>query len=183
MRPGRDGAVAHQSFALTNVVANRALIPILRSRAGRRLGRRLAVVDYDGRRSGVHHQLVTQYATEDGAVRITVAMAERKTWWRNFNDAHPVRLRLAGKNYDATARVVREGSRISVVATLDGDGQQLSPRSSEVGNWSHRLNEEHEGPRGLRSAHHVPRASGEIPQGGNCHHRLGHTRQVDSPLL
>ncbi len=99
-------------------LANKALIPILQSRRGRALGRRFAVVEYDGRRSGKSHRLVTLYATEGRTVRIRVGMAESKTWWRNFKDPHPVRLRLAGKRYDTTARVVREGKLVRVVADL-----------------------------------------------------------------
>ena len=45
-------------------------------------------------------------------------MAERKTWWRNFHEPQPVRLRLAGEDYNTTARVVREGNLVSVVAEL-----------------------------------------------------------------
>jgi hypothetical protein len=109
---------SHQPLALTNLVANRALIPILKSRAGRALGRRLAVVEYVGRRSGKPHRLVTLYATKGRAVRIRVGMAERKTWWRNFKEPQPVRLRLAGEDYHTTAHVVREGNLVSVVAHL-----------------------------------------------------------------
>jgi hypothetical protein len=109
----------HQSFAFTNTVANKALIPILKSKAGRRLGRRLAVIEYLGHRSGNQYQLVTQYATEGHTVRIGVGMAGRKTWWRNFNKAHPLRLRLAGKDYSALGHVVRDGNRVSLLAELD----------------------------------------------------------------
>ena len=45
-------------------------------------------------------------------------MAERKTWWRNFEEPQPLRLRLAGEDFDTTARVVREGNMVSVVAGL-----------------------------------------------------------------
>ncbi len=76
------------------------------------------MVEYDGRRTGNRHELVTLYATEGRTVRIRVGMAERKTWWRNFKEPHPVRLRLAGEDYHTTARVVREGNRVSVVAQL-----------------------------------------------------------------
>jgi hypothetical protein len=109
----------HQSFPLTNVVANRLLIPLLKSRAGRRLGRRIAVVEYLGRRSGQHHQLVTQYVIEGSTIRIEVGMPDRKTWWRNFITEYPVRLRLAGQDNDLVAHVIRESNRVSVVAELD----------------------------------------------------------------
>ena len=111
--------LARQSSALANASANKVLIPTLESRAGRRLGRRLAVVDYDGRRTGQHHQLVTMYALEGKTVRITVGKSQWKTWWRNFSEPHPLRLRLAGHDHDTTARVVREEDRVFVVAEID----------------------------------------------------------------
>jgi len=93
-RPGDQVA-----FLLTDVVANRLLIPVLRSRLGRRIGHRLGVV-------------------EDGAVRIGVGSSECTTWWRNSSSGHPLRLRLAGKDYDTTAHVVRDRDGVSVVAEL-----------------------------------------------------------------
>ena len=114
----RMSPVRTRSFSVTNDVANLVLIPMLRSRAGRRLGRRLAVVEYLGRRSGQPHQLITQYAVDGRMVRIRVGMARHKSWWRNFQSGHPVRLRLDGKIYDATAHVERNGDRVSVVAEL-----------------------------------------------------------------
>jgi hypothetical protein len=108
-----------QSFALTNIVANPILIPYLRSRLGRRLGQQLAVVEYSGRRSGTRHQLVTQYVRHGATVRVRIGAAERKTWWRNFLAPRAVRLHLAGQDYDATAHVVREDGRVSLVAELD----------------------------------------------------------------
>ncbi len=103
---------------MANRAANRVLIPVLRCRAGRALGRRFALVEYVGRRSGERHELVTLYASQGRTIRIRVGMAERKSWWRNFKEPHPVRLRLAGKDYDTTAYVVREDKGVSVVAQL-----------------------------------------------------------------
>lgn len=114
MAPG-----TRQSFPLTNVVANPILIPLLKSWVGRRLGRRLGVIEYVGRRSGDQHQLVAQYVRNGTTVRIRVGTADHKTWWRNFLTAHPVRLHLAGHCFDATAHVVREGDGMTVVAVLD----------------------------------------------------------------
>jgi len=126
-----------RSFALMNLVANRVVIPVLTSRAGRRLGGRLAVVEYEGRRTGRRHRLVTQYVTDGRTVRIMVGMAERKTWWRNFTSPHPMRLRLAGVDHDATAHVVRDGAGVCVVAELErtsagGDAQHAPSGSSST---------------------------------------------------
>ncbi|MDQ1650710.1 MAG: hypothetical protein QOG60_2767 [Frankiaceae bacterium] len=107
-----------RAFFVTNMVANRVLIPVLRSRAGRRLGRQLAVVEYVGRRSGQPHRLVTQYAVDGPTVRISVGMWERKTWWRNFRAPQPLHLRLAGVEHEATAHVERVGDQVYVVAEL-----------------------------------------------------------------
>ncbi len=109
---------APQAAAAFNSLANRFLIPLLNSRAGARLGRRLAVVEYLGRRTGQHHQLVAIYVTEGQSVSITVGMAEHKTWWRNFATPRALRLRLAGVSHDALAHVVRDGEHVRVVAEL-----------------------------------------------------------------
>ena len=103
---------------MTNGIANPVVIPLLKSRAGRRLGRRLAVVEYVGRRTGRRHRLVAAYTLHGVKVHFTVGVAERKTWWRNFQDPHPVQLRLAGRNHDALARATREGDQVRVTADL-----------------------------------------------------------------
>jgi hypothetical protein len=110
----------NRHFLLTNSVANRLLVPVLKSRVGARLGRRLAVVEYVGRRSRKPYRLVAQYVTHGRTVRIEVGMADRKNWWRNFTSPHPLRLLLAGEQHDATAYVVRQGTRTSVIAELQG---------------------------------------------------------------
>lgn len=112
--------VSSRAFAVTNLVANRVVIAALTSPAGPRVGRRLAVVEYRGRRSGRPRRLVTQYATDGKTVRITVGMADHKTWWRNFAEPHPVHLLLAGVDHDVTAHVVRGGDgTVVVVAELE----------------------------------------------------------------
>jgi hypothetical protein len=110
------------AFITTNVLVNRPLIAFLKGRSGARLGRRLAVVEYRGCRSGRRTQLVTRYVAHGRRVRIEVGMADRKTWWRNFSVAYPVRLWLAGEQHDATAYVVRHGAQLSVIAELQRAG-------------------------------------------------------------
>jgi hypothetical protein len=112
-------SATRHSFPLTNVVANPILIPLLKSWLGRRLGQRLAVVEYVGRRSGDRHQLVAQYVRNGTTVCIRVGAADHKTWWRNFLTPRSVRLHLAGDCHDVTARAMLEGDRVTVVAVLD----------------------------------------------------------------
>ena len=108
-----------QLVGVLNRFANRLLIPLLESSLGETLGRRLAVLDYVGRRSGLPHRLVVRYVAEGRSVRITVGMAEHKTWWRNFETPHPLTLRLAGIDHDVFAHLVQEGDRTLVIADLE----------------------------------------------------------------
>jgi hypothetical protein len=119
-----------RKFFMTNDVANRVLIPLLNSRSGESLGRRVAVVEYLGRRTGTRHQLVTQYTVDGTTVRIGVGMAERKTWWRNFEEPHPIRLRLAGVTHDTSARAMRDGNQVSVIAELKPDARSAPAASA-----------------------------------------------------
>ena len=103
---------------------NRVLLPLLRRAPGRWLGRRLAVVEYRGRRSDRPTTVVTGYAGTGSRVVITVGWPDRKTWWRNFETPHPVHLRLAGEEHDATAQVERVGAVVRVLVDLDGRRDQ-----------------------------------------------------------
>jgi hypothetical protein len=109
------------------VVGNPILIPLLKSWPGRRLGRRLAVVEYVGRRSGDRHQLVAQYVQNSTTVRIRVGAADRKTWWRNFLTPQSMRLHLAGDSHEVTAHAMREGNRVTVVAVLNDPAAHPTP--------------------------------------------------------
>lgn len=110
------------SFFMTNVVANPVLICLLRSRTGTRLGRRLAVVEYVGRRTGRRHRLVTGYSLDYPTLQIRVGGADRKTWWRNFREPSPLHVRLAGVDYETTAHVVSHRGEVVVEALLRAQG-------------------------------------------------------------
>jgi hypothetical protein len=116
--PARPFSPAH-AVASANAAANRLLLALLRSPAGRLLGRRLAVVEYTGRRTGRVNHLVVIYVIDGTQVRIDVAMAQDKTWWRNFEEPRPLRLRLAGTDHEALAHVVSDGHRVRVIAELE----------------------------------------------------------------
>src|SRR4051794_12946627 len=103
----------------TNNVANPVLFRLLRSPRGGRLGRRLALVEYVGRRTGSRHRLVTQYSLDGESVRIAVGRPEQKTWWRNFRQPQELQLRLAGVDHDAIAHVVVREDQVLVEATLE----------------------------------------------------------------
>jgi F420H(2)-dependent quinone reductase len=100
-----------RGFWMTNHVANSILRPMLRGPLGRRMGRRLAVMRYRGRRSGQMHEVVVQYARDGDHVVIVPGNADRKQWWRNMREALPVELWLAGSHVSgmATAISSRDG--------------------------------------------------------------------------
>jgi hypothetical protein len=94
---------ASPGFWVTNHVANPILRALLMSRAGRRFGRSIAVLDYSGRRTGHHHTVVAQYARDGHEVWVVPAHADQKTWWRNFGELRDVDLRLAGEDVHGRA--------------------------------------------------------------------------------
>jgi hypothetical protein len=90
-------------FLLTNHVANPVLRPLLKSRVGKTIGKRLAVIRYRGRRTGREHELVVQYARENDHVWVMPGRPELKTWWRNLRRPAGVTVWLAGRRYDGSA--------------------------------------------------------------------------------
>jgi hypothetical protein len=83
---------------LTNHVANPAMRRLLRSRAGRMLGRHLAVIGYTGARTGRPRELVAGYARAGDTAWVWVGDAGTKQWWHNFRTPADVQLWLAGEH-------------------------------------------------------------------------------------
>jgi hypothetical protein len=112
-------------FRLTNRVANPVLLRLLRSRAGRRSGRRLAVLRYTGTVTGRRHELVVLYARTGPTVWIAVSGAQHKSWWRNLGAPADVVLWLAGEERTGRAVAVDgavqpEEARTGLAAYLAG---------------------------------------------------------------
>jgi deazaflavin-dependent oxidoreductase (nitroreductase family) len=97
---------ARRGFVMTNRITNPVLRPLLRSVAGRWLGRSLLLMRYHGRRTGRPHEVVVQYARSGPTVWVLVGQADRKTWWRNLQASAEVDLWLAGKRFRARAVAV-----------------------------------------------------------------------------
>jgi hypothetical protein len=93
----------------TNHLANPILRALLRRPAGRRLGRRLALIRYAGRRTGHMYELPVQYARDGARIWILPGSPERKTWWRNLRGGADVDLVLAGQRSYGHAMVVNPG--------------------------------------------------------------------------
>jgi hypothetical protein len=108
------------ALAFTNRAINPAFMRLLRtSLGGRVLGRRLAVVEYTGRRSGAARGLVTLYECRGATVTVPIAAPIRKRWWRNFLEPTALRIHIAGISYDGTARALSDPIRVVVELTAD----------------------------------------------------------------
>ena len=118
--------------ALSNRPADPVLRRLLRSRLGRRPGRRLAVVRYTGRRTGRPHELVAEYVRDGSTVWVLVGAADRTTWWRNLRTPAEVDLWLAGERVRARA-VAIEGAQ-QPAAAVAGLGVYLAavPRAASA---------------------------------------------------
>jgi hypothetical protein len=103
------------TFRITNGIVNPVLLRVLRTRAGHRLGRRMAVLRYMGTRTGRPHELVVMYARAGSTVWIVVGQHEHKSWWRNLLAPADIVLWLAGEQVAARAVAV-DGSAQPVVA-------------------------------------------------------------------
>jgi hypothetical protein len=94
---------------VTNHLANPVLRPLLHSRAGHRLGRRLALIRYPGRRTGRRYELPVQCAPGGDHIWILPGSPEHKTWWRNLRGGAEVDLVLAGHDIHGHAIVIDRG--------------------------------------------------------------------------
>jgi hypothetical protein len=118
--------------ALTNRLANPVLRRLLRSRLGRRPGRRLAVVRYTGRRTGRPHELVAQYVRDGATVWVLVGAPDRKTWWRNLRTPAEVDLWLAGERVRARAVAIEGAQQAAAVAAGLGVYLAAVPRAASA---------------------------------------------------
>ncbi|ACY21736.1 hypothetical protein Gbro_2495 [Gordonia bronchialis DSM 43247] len=104
-------------------VNNAITLPILRLPVIRDLAARsITVLTYTGRKSGKSVRVPVAYRRSGDEVTVGVAMADRKTWWRNFTGAGaPVALTLDGRERTGHAVSGRdEKGQVTVRITLAG---------------------------------------------------------------
>lgn len=84
------------------------------------VGRGLVEITYVGRKSGKTFTTPVGYRRSGDKILIGVAMPDKKSWWRNFLGAGgPITLRLNGVDRSGHAVTNRDGSKVTVVVTLD----------------------------------------------------------------
>jgi len=119
----RRGAAVNRVVGAVNA----AVVALIRAPwLGRRMGRKLAVVSYVGRRSGRAFSLPVEYRRTGDQITIGVQFPGAKNWWRNFEDAGgPLSLRIDGVDHPGHAVARRdEHGRVTVTVRL------ATPRSA-----------------------------------------------------
>ena len=114
-------SVAATAFAKTNAAMNKLMRPWLESpRFNRVIGGKMALISYEGRRSGRTFSIPVAYARQGDTVSIRVALPEQKSWWRNFQGAGgPMRLKLKGTDHVGHATASKDAKgRVSVSVVL-----------------------------------------------------------------
>lgn len=101
---------------------NKAVAPVVKKlarwpSAPGRLG--MAVVHYQGHRSGRDFSLVVGFRRTDRGLVIKVEMPEQKRWWRNFTERHPMVIEVAGERRTGSALATREArGQVQVLVDL-----------------------------------------------------------------
>lgn len=121
---------------LVDAVNSRVLALRASPRWGAAVRRRLTVVTYRGRRSGREFSTPVAYTHRGSTVAITVAIPERKKWWRNFTgEGGPLSLELPEGVRTGHATAEEDGSgRVTVTVRLDGaEAGEADPRGGPGG--------------------------------------------------
>jgi deazaflavin-dependent oxidoreductase (nitroreductase family) len=65
------------------------------------VGQGVALLTFTGRKTGKTYIIPVSYHRDDDTVTVVTKRARR--WWRNFETAHEVEVRIAGRNYTGKA--------------------------------------------------------------------------------
>jgi deazaflavin-dependent oxidoreductase (nitroreductase family) len=68
------------------------------------VGQGVALLTFTGRKTGKTYTIPVSYHREDDTVTMVTKRVRR--WWKNFETAHEVEVRIAGRNYTGKAEVV-----------------------------------------------------------------------------
>lgn len=74
----------------------------------RMVGQGVALISFDGRRTGKRYTIPVSYFREGDTV--TIITKRQRRWWRNFETPIEVDLRLAGKEFIGKARIQDDDS-------------------------------------------------------------------------
>lgn len=97
-------------------IGNVLILWLLGSPLHRILSAKVAVVAYQGRRSGAQVRLPVQYAALKDQIIVFPAHASSKRWWRNFEQPHSATLLVAGRSIRVVGAVVRDAGPLGPLA-------------------------------------------------------------------
>ena len=100
-KPGGSG------MWMMNQIANPFVRMVLRSPFHPLFSGSLALITYQGRKSGKEYTIPVQYVQTGITIYIVPGAAKQKTWWRNLRGGAPVRLVLRGRNIKGMAQVLQ----------------------------------------------------------------------------
>ena len=103
-----------------NKIVNPLVRFILRSPLHGMMSNSLLIITCCGRKTGREYYLPVQYAQAGNIIYIVPGMPEQKTWWRNLNEAAPVKLTLRGQSRAGNAVVLKADT--DAEAILEGFG-------------------------------------------------------------
>jgi hypothetical protein len=96
-----------------NRVVNPVVRWVLRSPLHRLLSGWLAILAYQGRKTGRWHRLPCMYARDGQDLYIVPAQPDRKVWWRNLRQPARVRLCLQGHDLEGTATATSDPEAVA----------------------------------------------------------------------
>ena len=90
---------------------NSIIVAILRSPLHAMLGSTFLLITYTGRKSGKQYTVPTNFVREDDVLYVT--SRRERTWWRNMLDGAPVKVRMQGRDYAATASAIADDTGVA----------------------------------------------------------------------
>jgi deazaflavin-dependent oxidoreductase (nitroreductase family) len=109
-KPGGSG------MWVMNHLANPMMRLFLRSPLHGLFSGSLALITYQGRKSGKEYTIPVQYVQTGDTVYIIPGGAEQKTWWRNLRGGAPVRLVMRGQQVKGRAEVLQGEMDMAAIA-------------------------------------------------------------------
>jgi hypothetical protein len=112
-KPGGSG------MWVMNHLANPMMRLFLRSPLHGLVSGSLALITYQGRKSGNEYTIPVQYVQTGEKMYILPGGAEQKTWWRNLRGGAPVHLVLRGQNVKGVGQVLQgETDKVAIAEAL-----------------------------------------------------------------
>jgi hypothetical protein len=93
-------------------VGNPLVRAVLRSRWHRLLSGSLALLEYDGHRTGRRYAIPVVYVADGADVLVLAARAERKLWWRSFRTGARATLTIRGERRPASGSLLAAGDEL-----------------------------------------------------------------------